>query len=79
MHELIYRLIRGLHNVYQPFVRLHHEIFTAVAVYKGTAGDIVMRPVRRKRHRSHDPSARPDGGIQYFLTTVVYDPAVIGF
>lgn len=79
MHELVNRLIRGLNDVHEPFMRFDHEIFTAVAVDKGTPRNIVVRTIRGKRHGSHDFGARANRGVQYLLTAVVDDPAVIRF
>lgn len=79
MHKLIDCLVRRLHNINQPLVRLDHEVFPAVAVYKRTPRHVKMLSVCGERHRSHDPGARPHGGVQYFLTAVVYNPTVIRF
>ena len=79
MHELVNRLIRGLNDIDQTFMRLNHEILAAIPVDKRTSRNVKVCPVRRKRYRSHDPSARPDGGVQYLLTAVIYNPTVIRF
>ena len=79
MHKLIYRLIRRFHDIYKSFVDFDHEILAAVAIDKRRSCHIEVRFVSRKRHRTHDMSARPYCGIEYLLTTVVDDPAVIRF
>lgn len=79
MHELVDRLVRGLDDIYQALVRLDHEILAAIAINKRTSRHIVMFAVGRQGHRSHDPGARPYGGIQNFLAAVINDPAVVGF
>ncbi len=79
MHQLINGLIRGFDDVHEPLVRFDHEVLAAVAVDKRTSGNIIVRPIRRKRHRSHDFGARANRGIQNLLTAVVDNPTVIRF
>lgn len=79
MHQLVNRFIRGLHDINQALMRLNHEILAAIAINKRTSGYVIVLPIRRQRHGSHDASTRPNGGIQNLLTAIVDDSAVIGF
>lgn len=79
MHQLVNRLVRGLHDIDEPFMRLDHKILAAVPINKRTSRDVVVRPVGRKGYGSHDLSAGAYGGVQNLLTAVVNDPTVIRF
>ena len=79
VHELIDRLIRRLNDVNEAFMRPYHKVFSAVPVYERTAGDVIVFGIRWQRYRTHDASTRSYCGIEYLLTAVIDDPAVIRF
>ena len=79
MHELVYRLIGWLYYVNQALMSLDHKIFATVAVDKRGFGNIEMLLIGRKRYWTYDARTRTNGRIQYLLTTVINDPAVIRF
>src|SRR3989338_9536471 len=71
MHELVYRLICRLHNVYKSFMNFDHKIFPAVPVDKCGSRDIEVRFIGWKRHGSHHSCACAHCGVQNLLAAVI--------
>jgi hypothetical protein len=77
MHHLVYRFLRRLYDVDEPFVCHNFKILAAVPVYKCRSSHIKMFPICRQWDRSNDFGTGPDRNIKNFLTAIVNDPAVV--
>lgn len=79
MHQLIDRFIRRFHDIDKAFMRLDHEVFTAIAVDKRTSRHIIVFAICGKRYGTHDFGAGSHRRIQNLLTAIIDNPAVIRF
>src|SRR5690348_8403099 len=78
LHQSVNRLLRGLEDIEQTFVRTQLKLLTRFLIYVRRAENRIAVLERRQRNRARDRRAGTLGRIDNIARRLVQDPVIVG-